>query len=798
MTASVHRVIELSHVSEKYDIEVQTENKVIRESFEALQDVSFGVDHGESVAIIGPNGAGKSTLLRLIAGLLIPARGAVKVNGRVGSLLDLGAGFNADLTGRDNVLLNASLYHFSREQIQGKFDDIVRFADIGRFIDVPVRCYSQGMYVRLAFSLAIHVDPDILLIDDCLAVGDDNFRMKCLDKVLELKALGKTIVCVTHDFSLARQVCTRGILVRGRRIAVDASVEKAITAYLQPLEIDKGKYRFLAASHEQELRKREEAEALIRQQEHERCRAAHEAWEQEEKQRRQAEIDAWNASEERRRQDARQAWNEELLRRAQIDADWQIEVKRREEQLAAWHKELSHQQEIREQWDQEVLSRQKVREKWALEEPRIKKAARIQDHSLSRSENLGIVISNNRVRLFCCGRELTRHEGVRALFQKAGDVLDSTTARWRIRRVSESTVLCFVRWPISLGVFQVWRFDLRDDGAVELDIRLRSRGDMPIENERLECVLQVEGGIDDADKYGSKSKRIFLNDPKDVNLETWQHDQVCGVANAGGVSRPFFLKVCDGMPAGNRYSDTEVYFKGCFFHGHLNGRAAQQQPVSAGIGQGRINLVFTEGLSMLSWDGALLTTGMGLYTSLLANGVWLDSAQAKWKIIESSATKLVVRGHWPWVPVVQTIVFVLEDDVSLAVNVMMKVCRDVPLKVFESVLMLKDDYSRWSAGQEQKIFPDEFTIDDAFRVCVSITDADGHCPLSVSGKDAPEVLFQPDRLPGHKIVVENAAHIGGVKSRLLRCVFVNQQPGGLFRAGEYVCFSGRVIIRSGH
>jgi ABC-type polysaccharide/polyol phosphate transport system ATPase subunit len=158
-----------------------------REAFWALSDVSFSLDRGQTLGLIGPNGCGKSTLLQIIAGILIPDRGRVAVRGRVTSLLELGAGFSPDLSGRDNVFLNASLHGVDASVIRARFDDIVAFAELERFIDTPVRNYSSGMYMRLGFSVAAHLDPEIVLVDEALAVGDESFQRKCLRKIQQFQ-----------------------------------------------------------------------------------------------------------------------------------------------------------------------------------------------------------------------------------------------------------------------------------------------------------------------------------------------------------------------------------------------------------------------------------------------------------------------------------------------------------------------------------------------------------------------------------------------------------------------------------
>jgi ABC-2 type transport system ATP-binding protein len=181
--------------------------------FWALRDVNVVVGEGETVGLIGPNGAGKSTLLKILAGILRPSSGTVDVQGRIASLLELGAGFNGELTGRENVYLNAALLGLSRKEVDQLFDSILDFSEQGPRIDDPVKHYSSGEYVKLAFAIAVHVDPDILLVDEVLAVGDEAFARKCLAKISEFQQAGKTILFVTHALDLVEQLCTRGIVV---------------------------------------------------------------------------------------------------------------------------------------------------------------------------------------------------------------------------------------------------------------------------------------------------------------------------------------------------------------------------------------------------------------------------------------------------------------------------------------------------------------------------------------------------------------------------------------------------------
>jgi lipopolysaccharide transport system ATP-binding protein len=201
------------------------------ERFFALKHVSFAVEKGESLAVIGRNGAGKSTLLGLVAGLSRPDTGEVSVNGKVAALLELGSGFHPDLTGRENVRLNAALLGLSRRRTAEAFETIVEFSGISEFIDEPLRTYSTGMVMRLAFSVAINTDPEVLLIDEVLAVGDAAFQAKCFEKLHEFRNSGKTILCVSHASSIISQLCDRALWLDHGELIMSGSVADVSAAY---------------------------------------------------------------------------------------------------------------------------------------------------------------------------------------------------------------------------------------------------------------------------------------------------------------------------------------------------------------------------------------------------------------------------------------------------------------------------------------------------------------------------------------------------------------------------------------
>src|SRR5574344_1843456 len=208
-------------------------NRNKKELREVLKDINLKIKNGEAVALIGVNGSGKSTLLKLMTKIIYPTKGKITVNGKLTSLLELGAGFHPDFSGRENIYFNASIFGLTKKEIDNRLDDIIKFSELENFIDNPVRTYSSGMYMRLAFSIAINVDADILLIDEVLAVGDQHFQEKCLNKMRELKAQGKTIVIVTPDLNSVKKLCNRAIWIYNGEVKMDATPSEVIPEYLK-------------------------------------------------------------------------------------------------------------------------------------------------------------------------------------------------------------------------------------------------------------------------------------------------------------------------------------------------------------------------------------------------------------------------------------------------------------------------------------------------------------------------------------------------------------------------------------
>jgi len=239
-------VVEINDVSKRFIIRKEKSlkerlvnagrSKQFKEDFWALKNISLEIESGTTIGLIGQNGSGKSTLLKTIGGIIQPTSGTIRRRGRLAALLELGAGFHQDLTGRENVYLNASILGLSRKQTDLYFDDIVEFSGIKDFIDTQVKFYSSGMYVRLAFAVAVHVDPDLLLVDEVLAVGDEAFQRKCLDKIRSFQREGRTIVLVTHSLGQITEFCDRAVLLNRGEVLFDGVPHEAVRDFREVLE----------------------------------------------------------------------------------------------------------------------------------------------------------------------------------------------------------------------------------------------------------------------------------------------------------------------------------------------------------------------------------------------------------------------------------------------------------------------------------------------------------------------------------------------------------------------------------
>lgn len=229
LVENVHKTFKLRHThSVKETFLAAVRRKPLTTDFHALDGISFEIAEGESVALLGFNGSGKSTTLKLLSGVLQPDEGRVRTRGRVAGLIEVGAGFHPDLSGRENVYLNAAILGMTKSETAERYEEIVAFSEIEQFIDTEVKHYSSGMFLRLAFAVAIHTELDILLIDEILSVGDEPFQAKCLARIRELHSQGKSLVVVSHDLDMVSNLCERGILLQGGKIAFDGPSKQAV------------------------------------------------------------------------------------------------------------------------------------------------------------------------------------------------------------------------------------------------------------------------------------------------------------------------------------------------------------------------------------------------------------------------------------------------------------------------------------------------------------------------------------------------------------------------------------------
>lgn len=243
-------IVEFKHVSKRYKLYSSNRQRLLSVFFphmkiktkDAVKDVSFAIQPGEAVALVGSNGAGKSTILKMITGVCFPTSGEISVKGRVSALLELTAGFESEMTGRENISLRGTTLGLTKEEIKKLEPDIIEFADIGEYIDQPVRSYSSGMKARLGFAINANVQPEVLIVDEALSVGDQNFKNKCLDKVHQLIADDNiTLLLVTHNTNTAKQFCERGIFIQSGKVMFDGTVEEAVERYEKTIKKNKKK-----------------------------------------------------------------------------------------------------------------------------------------------------------------------------------------------------------------------------------------------------------------------------------------------------------------------------------------------------------------------------------------------------------------------------------------------------------------------------------------------------------------------------------------------------------------------------
>jgi hypothetical protein len=503
--------------------------------------------------------------------------------------------------------------------------------------------------------------------------------------------------------------------------------------------------------------------------------------------RRGQEEERWIAevAERRQREDADFAMAEEARRKVEGEQFAQETIVRRTAEEQKWQEQFAEHRRLKEmEFEAEVAASS------SIDAAPIKKVSCGGPLSLSGADGLKVVIAARKIQMFHHGIELTRDEGIRSIFLKEGQPFVSAAAVWRVRKMDETRIVCFLRWAQEPVFFQAWQFTRDENGGISFEVAMRSRHRALSENERVEFCLRTGSGTVGGG-FNSKANAFYCGDSAGIKIETLNDDKICGiVSESEGHSTPYFLTVRDSSPENIPGTG---YFKGRFCINSTPMSARHIEPVACKIALGKLAFNFDEGRGDIFWNNTRLTTGFGLYTSIYSKGVWYDSTQAKWSVESLTRNKITVKGCWPWIPVTQTWTVLLEDSGSLKVDILMNAGKQFPARLKETVLMLSDRYQCWQADQEPTPFPREFTGDDFFRVCPWSGVADGVTAIASVSDAMPSVILRPSRMEGYRLVVENAAHVGGSPARLFHCLSTDNNDA-VCSPGESLYFMGAVNI----
>ncbi len=669
-------------VWEMYRINFVTDGKTNWENFWALKDLKFIVQKGESVGIIGENGAGKSTLLKLIAGMLVPDRGKITVAGKVAGLLELGAGFQPELTGRENVYLHAGLFGLDKGAINDVYPSIESFAELGKFINAPVKYYSQGMFVRLAFAIAIHMDPDILVIDDTLAVGDEYFQRKCIRKILELKEAGKTFVLVSHDIATLRQLCKRIIFLKEGRIVCDGNFDEVAPLYSQMIGTKSG-------------------------------------------------------------------------------------------------------------------------------------VAELKDGPMH------LIFNNGRLFLNWNNIMLTPYPGAHTTFMVAGKWYNSLQASWEVSQDDERTIMARGTF-YQLGLTQIWKLRTGDDNCILWDIE--TEGDCPVDVQEGNINMML---LKDYQRWFSSAQKgefplidetckdwegVFENkvtrESLGVEASSGPSGQLPAIAFeqsdsfAAGQAQVLngdYLNNCrvlqyripglrgNGAVKGARthYFSGKVLFNIPDIHGYL-----LRMHDGSTILSEKMKLILSSGKGMLYYENNALTKAGHIFTSLRGGNVWSSSNWCRWQVKKEGNRRILARAPVRGFPIFETWAFEFLEDESLLWKVMLEVEREVVIEEFRAQMMFSPDYSRWLCGQEQGIFPKDFSNNETDML--SMAASAKHIALQ-SDNGFPEVKIAFCAENGSFARIVNSDFYN--KTRIIRIEKIHSQGPFSLPAGIHQIFELRVSSR---
>lgn len=658
-----------------YKIRFIIDGKDSWDNFWALREISLEVEKGETVGIIGENGAGKSTILKLIAGMLRPDRGEIKVLGKVSGLLELGAGFQLELTGRDNVFLSASLFGLTQKQAEEKYEEIINFASIGKFINAPVKCYSQGMFVRLAFAIAIHMDPDILLIDDTLAVGDEYFQRKCIQKIFELKEEGKTIIFVTHNIGMLSRICKRAIFIREGRIIKDDAVDKVIPLYTQAIGPKEGV------------------------------------------------------------------------------------------------------------------------------------------GTLER-KHLSLVFNNGRLLINWKDKLITPNSGAHTILLNANKWYSSLQADWEVKKEAENKLIAIGRF-YQLALTQTWTLELTDPYEIKWDIEIDALQPFEIQEGFTNIMLNDEYGEwftalekGEFPNIGCKDKNwhtLFANNIRNfigVKENKALNSQVPSlIFEQSNYSLPTqaqilntdYLNNCRVLqyrtPSLNNYSTTQAnrfaYFSGKIILDISDvDNYIKNHEEAFILADDKLRLTFDQGRCVLSWGGINLTKASHIYTSIYANERWYFSNLAHWEIKKEKKNKLIAKGTWFNLPLLQIWSIEIIDESTLLWEVIMQVNAEINIEQQHFWVMCSQDYKNWFSNYGANKFPDEFaeTEIDILQKCIP----QGAVGLQSQDSQLPIISLKFSKELNNFAKIFNSDFY--YKARVLRIDRIEPEKDVKFSIGQYPCF----------
>jgi len=674
-------VIQFKDVWEMYKIKFVIDGKVSWEDFWALRGVNFEVEKGETLGIIGENGAGKSTILKLIMGMLKPDRGEINASGRISGLLELGAGFQPEITGRENIYLSAGLFGLSQNQIEDKYEEIVSFADIGKFINAPVKCYSQGMFVRLAFAIAIHIDPDILLIDDTLAVGDEHFQRKCIKKIFELKEQGKTIIFVTHDMNMLSRLCKRALFLKDGKIVKDDAIDNIIPLYAQTSGAKEG--------------------------------------------------------------------------------------------VGILEKGLLH-----------------------------------------------LVFNNGRLFLNWRNKLLTPNSGAYAVFLAGNKWYNSLQADWDIKKENDNKLIATGKF-YQLALTQIWRLELADGYIIKWDIEMESDDPLEIQEGCVNIMLtdaytrwltSSEKGdfpdIGDKDRKwqalleGNIFRRCIGVEGKEISdgrVPSLFFEQSDSFRTQAQISNTDYLSNCRvlqyktlgiqnyTLTRANRF----IYFSGKMsldipdIDNYLN--SIQDEFI---LSNGRLRLTFNNDECILAWDGINLTKSSHMGTSIYTKGRWYSSNSAHWEIKKERENKLIARGKWRNLPIVQVWEIGMNNESSLEWKINMQVDEELDIEEQYAWFMCCKDYEYSFSEYGTEKFPELFLESqmDMLQKCIP----DGVIGLKSKNNRFPTISLKFSKELNNFAKIFNSDFYN--KARILRIDRVEPEQKVKFLPGEYPCFALEVIL----